>query len=423
VPLYLDGLPESPFFCIFKVSVAFVGFRFLLNFGLDERITGAHPVLRRRNSLHIAYLITRTDEIGGAQVHVFELARCLLTRGIQVTVLGGGEGTFAAMLRRAHIPYQNLLHLVRPIQPRTDVRCFWELRTVLRRLKPDLVTVHSSKAGWLGRLVARSLNLPVIFTVHGWAFTEGVPPVRRTLYALAERVAAPFADRIITVSEYDRQLALRHHIASATKLVTVHNGIPDVESSLRAQPGIGERVRLIMVARFSPPKDQVLLVRALASLRALPWELELIGDGPQRVVCEQLVHRLALRDRVHFLGERQDVAERLAQAHIFILVSNYEGLPLSILEAMRAGLPVVASDVGGVHEAVLHEKTGLLFPRGDVNALCNVLHRLIVQPELRAQMGSAGRQRYEHTFTLEHMVAKTWAVYEAVIQQKASGET
>lgn len=379
----------------------------------------AHPVLHTRSSLHIAYLITRTDEIGGAQMHVFELARCLLARGVRVTVLGGGEGTFAEMLRRAGIPYQNIPQLVRPIRPGTDWRCFWKLRAVLKQLRPDLVTVHSSKAGWLGRLAARSLKLPVIFTVHGWAFTEGVPPVRRALYALAERMAAPFADRIITVSEYDRQLALRHHIASAARLVTVHNGIPDIAPSQRARPGEGERVRLVMVARFSPPKDQALLIRALAGLPTLPWELELIGDGPLRVANERLVHQLQLNDRIRFLGERRDVAERLSKAHIFVLVSNYEGLPLSILEGMRAGLPVVASDVGGVHEAVSHEETGLLFPRGDVEALRSVLRRLIEQPELRARLGCAGRRRYEQAFTLDHMVTRTWAVYETVLQQQA----
>ncbi len=369
-------------------------------------------------ALHIAYLITRTDEIGGAQVHVFELARCLLNRGVQVTVLGGGEGTFAAQLRRAGIPYQHIPWLVRPIRPWIDMQCFRALRTVLAQLKPHLVTVHSSKAGWLGRLAARSLKLPVIFTVHGWAFTEGVPPTRRTLFALAERLAAPFADRIITVSDYDRQLALRHHIAPATKLVTVHNGIPDVAPHLRAHPGCSGRVRLVMVARFSPPKDQPLLLQALAGLRELPWELELIGDGPLRMACQRLVAQLQLTDRVHLSGERQDVAERLARAHIFALVSNYEGLPLSILEAMRAGLPVVASNVGGVHEAVLHEKTGLLFPRGDVAALRAGLQRLITQPALRKQLGSAGRRRYEQAFTLEHMVTRTWMVYQEVLQQK-----
>ncbi len=381
-----------------------------------------HPVLHTPGLLHIAFLITRTDEIGGAQMHVFELARCLFTHGVRVTVLGGGMGTFAEMLRRAGIPYQNVPRLVRPIRPGTDWRCFWELRAVLKRLRPNLLTVHSSKAGWLGRLAARSLRLPVIFTVHGWAFTEGVPPIRRTLYALAERMAAPCADRIITVSEYDRQLALRHHIASANRLVTVHNGIPDIAPFQRARPGEGERVRLVMVARFSPPKDQALLIRALAGLSALPWELELIGDGPLRVASERLVHQLQLNDRVHFLGERQDVADRLSKAHIFVLVSNYEGLPLSILEGMRAGLPVVASDVGGVHEAVLQEETGLLFPRGDVEALRSVLRRLIEQPELRVRLGCAGRRRYEQAFTLDHMVARTWAVYEAVLQQKALRE-
>ncbi|WP_341481751.1 glycosyltransferase family 4 protein [Rhodothermus bifroesti] len=369
----------------------------------------------KNKPLHLAYLITRADEIGGAQMHVLYLAQSFQAQGMQVTVLAGSEGSFSKLVENAGIPYVHVPFLQRAISPKEDYRCFWALRRLFRKLQPDLVTTHSSKAGWLGRLAAKSLRLPVTFTAHGWAFTEGIPEARRRAFALAERLAARFADRIITVSEYDRQLALRYRVASPRQLVTVYYGIPDVPPALWARPAAGAPVRLIMVARFSPQKDQALVLQALAALRHLPWEIEFVGDGPLRPKCEQLALALGIKNRVYFLGERQDVAERLARAQIFVLASNYEGLPISILEAMRAGLPVIAADVSGVKEGVVHGKTGLLFARGDVEGLKNHLQTLLLHPACREHLGTAGRQRYETHFTLERMVTETWQVYQEVL--------
>ncbi|MDI3328508.1 MAG: glycosyltransferase family 4 protein [Alicyclobacillaceae bacterium] len=367
--------------------------------------------------MRIVYVITRSDAIGGAHVHVRDLALNLIRQGHAVTVLVGGKGPFTKELAAQGVPYRSLRHLVRPIRPGTDLRGLWELRATLAQLRPDLVATHSSKAGWLGRMAARSLRIPVIFTAHGWAFTEGVPEGKRRVYALAERLAAPFADRIITVSEYDRRLALRYRIAPAHKLVLVHNGMPDVAPVLRARPE-SEPVRLVMVARFEPPKDHVTLLRALAGLRELAWELELIGDGPLLESVREEAGRLGLLERVCFLGTRKDVAERLAGAQLFVLASNWEGLPLSILEAMRAGLPVVASDVGGVREALVEGENGFLVPRGDEETLRARLRQLLSAASLRRKMGQAGRRRFQELFTFERMLGKTLEVYKTVLDAK-----
>lgn len=371
-------------------------------------------------SWHIVYVITRGDELGGAQMHVLDLAKGFQARGCRITILGGREGAFSEMVRAAGIPYVPVPFLQRAIHPWRDVRCLFALRHLFEQLQPDLVSAHSSKAGWLGRLVAYRLGIPVIFTAHGWAFTEGIPRLQRWLFGMAERLAAPFADKIITVSEYDWQLALRYHIASPERLVTVYYGIPDIPEHLQAHSGIqaGDEVRLIMVARFSPQKDQALVLRALAGLRALPWKIEFVGDGPLRSACERLAQRLGLSDRVCFLGERKDVAERLARAHIFVLASNYEGLPISILEAMRAALPVVAADVSGMREGVQHGKTGLLFPRGDVSALQSCLQTLIQNPSIRQAMGQEGRRRYKLYFTLDNMLENTAQIYQNVLENR-----
>jgi len=174
-----------------------------------------------------------------------------------------------------------------------------------------------------------------------------------------------------------------------------------------------------MVARFERQKDHATLLQALAGLAHRAWELELIGDGPLRPEAAALTRALGIGDRVHFLGARRDVAERLACQQAFLLISNWEGFPRSILEAMRAGLPVVASDVGGVREAVVDGSTGLLVPRGNPDALRERLDVLLQDPTLRSRFGQAGRARYEERFTFDRMLEQTLAIYRDVIRPRA----
>jgi len=306
-----------------------------------------------------------------------------------------------------------------PIHPLRDLRAFREIRAALTELRPELVAAHSSKAGILGRLAGRSLQVPVVFTVHGWAFTPGVPPLHAAVYRQVERLVGPLATKIITVSEFDRSLGLAAGIAGEDRLVTVHNGMPDVPQSLRADPG-RTPVRLVMVARFGAQKDHPTLLRALATLQHHAWELDLIGDGPLRGEAEALATALGLAGRVRFLGQRTDVDQILANAQISLLVTNWEGLPLSILESMRAGLPVVASSVGGIGESVRDGETGYLVPRGGVEELADRIGRLLTDAALRLRLGASGRARYEQHFTLEHAVAKTLAVYLDVLGDRRS---
>jgi glycosyltransferase involved in cell wall biosynthesis len=133
---------------------------------------------------------------------------------------------------------------------------------------------------------------------------------------------------------------------------------------------------------------------------------------------QALARTLGIQDRVRFLGQRMDVDQLLAAAQISLLVTNWEGFPLSILEAMRAGLPVIATSVAGIGEAVTDGETGYLVPRGDVDLLRNRIERLLTDPGLRVQLGRGGRERYERHFTLDHFVARTLAVYEEVLAER-----
>jgi len=372
--------------------------------------------------VRIVFLLTRSDVIGGVQVHVRDLCAALLADGHDPMVLVGGSGLFTEELASKGIPYTSLRYLDRPlrfpVRPVRDTLALREVHHMLRRVAPDIVSTHSSKAGWLGRLAAHRLQLPVLFTAHGWAFTEGVSRGSAFAYRWAERFAGPLADCIITVSECDRRLALKHRIATRGRLVTIHNGVDDVPESLRASPK-ATPTRLTMVARFERQKDHKTLLQALAQLRDQPWSIDLVGDGPLWVPTEALARTLGLSERVSFLGARNDVADHLARSQVFVLATRWEGLPRSVLEAMRAGLPVVATDVGGVREAVSDGETGFLTPCGDRDALAEKLGKLVAEPQLRAEMGIRGRRLYEQHFTFQRMYRETLALYRTVLEERS----
>jgi glycosyltransferase involved in cell wall biosynthesis len=350
--------------------------------------------------------VTRADPIGGAQIHVRDLTVALRAEGHSVTVITSGSGPLVEDLHAQGTQVVLLRHLTVPINPLRDIFAMAEIRRALSTLQPDLVSAHSSKAGILSRIVGHSLGIPVVFTAHGWAFTPGIPRLQAAVYRQIERLFSPFARKIITVSEFDRRLALETGIAPPERLVTIHNGMPDVPSVLRADPG-RTPVRLVMVARFEPQKDHATLLRALATLREHAWELDLIGDGPRLAQMRSLAATLGLGQRVRFLGQRTDVDHLLAQSQVSLLMSNWEGFPRSILEAMRAGLPVVASSVGD-------GENGYLVPRGGVELLRARIEQLLSDPGLRVRLGAAGRTRYEQHFTLRGTVSKTLAVYHDI---------
>ncbi len=362
----------------------------------------------------IAQILTRSDTIAGAQVHVRDLSKALKSRGHEVTVLVGGNGPFCEDMRRNEIGFRTLTSLVRWIDPIRDPLAVLEIRRHLKELQPDLVATHSSKAGWLGRLAARSLGLPVTFTAHGWAFAPGVSKGAAGFYRVAEMVAAPFATRLITVAEHDRELALRKRVGQADQIRTIHCGVPAIADALHAMPE-RDPPHIVMIARFDVQKDHQTLFRALADLQELNWTLELIGDGPREARLRALGESLGIASRVQFPGLRSDVAERLAQAQLFVLTSNYEGFPISILEAMRAGLPVIASNVGGVSESVQDGRTGRVVPPRDVAATRAALKQLLSSSRLRMELGAAGRKRFEENFTFEKMVDSTIALYADAI--------
>lgn len=351
-------------------------------------------------------VITRAEP-GGAQVHVVDLVTGLRDV-VDFHVAVGEDGFLGTELGRVGIPVHVLPDLQRSVSPADDVRAFRALVALIANVRPHVMHTHSSKAGILGRLAGRASRVAAIHTAHAWSFSDGIPWRTKVLAIPAEAAAGRWTRRFVVVSDADREVGVRYRVARPEQVRIVHNGVCDVLG--RAQPDDANVPVITMVARMAPPKDHALLLRALAAID-LPFRARFIGDGPDRPAVEQLVARLGLGARVDFVGVSRDVPNLLATSHIFALISRQEGFPLAILEAMRAGLPVVASNVGGIREAVGHATTGALVERGDEDALRKVLERLLRDPALRRALGDAGRRVYEARFTVDHMLDGTLDVY------------
>ena len=357
----------------------------------------------------LLYIITKS-ELGGAQSHVRELIEAF-HKDYTIHLAVGQVGVLTESV--AHLALIHVLPaLTRNISLFNDSAALVQCVSLIQKIQPSLIHTHSSKAGLIGRLAGQICGVPTLFTAHGWGFTPNTPKVRRAIALIAEKALARMTTRVVCVSEDDRQLALRKGVATQQTLTTIRYGIPN-QSVAIADPSLNPP-RLIMVARFNEQKDQATLLKAIALLKDESFSVDFVGSGESMADCQSLADSLGLSNRVSFLGDRRDVSELLARSQVFVLSTHYEGLPISILEAMRSGLPVVATAVNGVPEEVVHGQTGLVIPHEDVSALAEALRSMIGDPQMRAAMGRAGREKFLREFTLETMTDQLKKIYDQV---------
>lgn len=354
------------------------------------------------------------EELGGAQIHVFDLAKALKKDGHDVIVLGAGSSVLTEELIAYGITYIPLKHLVVGVKPFYDIRAIFETHQVIKKLKPDLLAVHSSKAGIIGRLTAKSLRIPTVFTVHGWSFS-GELGYREMLYTFLEKWMSRLTEDVITVSNYDYNLALNNKIISAENMRVIHNGIPDDERCSLTKPYDSVTVKLLMIARFAEPKDQKLLLKALSQVSLKNWHLTFVGDGPLLEENKLFSEELGIRNKVVFAGQQKNVIDWLASANIFLLISKSEGLPISIIEAMREGLPIIASKVGGNEELIKHKQQGYLVQSESEKELISALERMISDAGLRRDFGESARQRFQKHFIFQVMYEETVDYYNEIV--------
>ena len=364
----------------------------------------------------VAQLIT-TLARGGAQATVLASAdrSAMAGLGVEVVVLSGkddtGGGSFWDDPALDAVDVVAVPGLVRRIAPFRDLRCLLWLIRWLRANRPAVVHTHSSKAGVLGRLAAFATRTPCVHTVHGWGPLYASNRFAASAAALVERMLAAITEALVVVGESDLRHGLAAGIGRPGRYRVIRSGV-DIErsadaaldrASIREELGLDRRFVVGMVARMAEPKDHATLVRAFG-LAELPEDsiLVLVGDGPQRQAIDQLVAACDLTDRVRSVGARADGQRMVAAFDVAVLSSQWEGMPRAVVEAAAASVPIVASDVGAVHELIDDGISGRLLPVGDVAAMADALADAYDRPEAYRNMAEVAQRRAE-AFSADRM--------------------
>ncbi|WP_232080865.1 glycosyltransferase [Variovorax sp. SRS16] len=375
---------------------------------------------RASHPLKVMQVITK-GESGGAQTHLLALCLALAPRVRFVAAIGGASprSMLGDELQTLGIPVCAVPQLGNSLSPLRTLAAVRALLCLVREHRPDTLHAHSSVAGVVARIAGRIAGIPVIYTVHGFGFKPEIPRLQRWAAWMAEWTLARLTAHMVCVSSHEMQLARRLPIARG-RLSVIPNGVADTPE--RAQPDHAP-ARIVMVARLARPKRPDLLLHALALLRArLGHEVpaSLIGSGPDMAAHRALARQLKLQ-AVDFTGDADDVPKRLAQHGVFVLMSDHEGLPISVIEAMRAGLAIVASDLPGMRELIDDGTHGLLVAN-EAGALAEALLALTAAPALRARLGHAARQRYEARFTPAPMARAVETLYGQIARHEPASD-
>jgi len=421
----------------------------------------------------ILYFITQA-EFGGAQRYVFDLANNLKNDHETAVAFGEAENNLklAKILKENGIKYFAIPHLKRSISPFNDILALIEIIKLVKKYRPDIIHLNSSKISILGSLASWFIHpkLRVIYTAHGWVFNEPLPLWQKRFYLWAEKFTARFKDKIICVSDNDRQTALRQKIAPAEKLVTIHNGLAPINfystdeakkiideqclyvchpgldpgsringseqvSGLRVRPAMTNNLLIGSIGNLYKTKGYEYLIEAAHLLMtdpnlSFPRRREsrfiIIGDGAERKNLENLIKKYNLQNNFILAGQIDEAARLLPALDIYVCSSVKEGFPYSILEAMSAGLPIVSTSVGGIPEMIENpstssprpelgtkagQATGLLIKPADAEALALQIKTLLDNKNLRAELGQRAKEKVTTEFGLGKMVEATKKIY------------
>jgi len=387
----------------------------------DTPVSQAKPL----HKLRVLYVLG-VPGVGGAQTHIGTVGQRLSRLGYRPAVVCNEESGLIAR----YSPWATVfpIPIAYGFSPGEDVAFFSRLLRLLRRERFDVVQLSAAKAGLYGRLAARLAGVPVIiYRAGGFPFHEFMKfPLRRTLILLEKILSRWATDMVISVSDEDRRAVVAAGVIPAHRITTIPNGV-DVSRPLQDRTSSRQALGLAadapvvgMVGRLSPQKAPADFLRLAARIvRTMPDVTFVVaGDGPLREGLELLAADLSLAGRVRFLGMRDDIPMILAALDVFVLTSLWEGAPFSVLEAMAAARPVVATAVNGVPEVIQHGQTGWLAAPGDVEQQAMHLEALLKDPITARKMGQAGRRRVEERFSLEDSVMRYSALYQSLYEDK-----
>jgi glycosyltransferase involved in cell wall biosynthesis len=339
--------------------------------------------------------------------------------------LAPGEASLAELAEEEGAAMHHVPELRQPVHPLHDSQALLKLIRIARAFKPDIVHTHTAKAGFLGRQAALAVRPrpAIVHTFHGHVLEGYFGAAKARLYLELERALARVSDRLIGVSQATVDDLVRLGVAPRERFTVLPLGLdldPLAELDVASKPaarrelGLGaEEILLVFVGRVVPIKRLDVLLRALAQARESEPRLRLavVGDGDERQGLERQATELGIAADVRFLGYRRELRPVFDAADVAVLSSDNEGTPVSLIEAAAAGLPAVATDVGGVGEVVSAE-TGILVPRGDAAALAGAMVEMAADPQRRERCGRAARRRAVGRYGAARLLGDMDALYQ-----------
>lgn len=367
-------------------------------------------------------------ELGGAQRNTIDTVAALDRGEFSLGLTCADEGELLSEARAlANVELFELPHLRREVRPLADMRALSEFRRAIRRFRPEIVHTHSSKAGILGRLAARREGVPIaIHSIHGFGFGPHQPAPVRFAFLAAERLAARWTTAFVAVSRRNLEDGIRLRLFPASRATLIRSGV-DLASFAAHRGGDALRRALaiptaaplvVQIACFKPQKAPERFVEVATRLapRFPTAHFLLVGDGPLRGRLERLRREAGLEGRLHLPGWRRDVPAVLDAATVVTLTSRFEGLPRVLVEALAAGVPVVAMSVDGVSEVIKDGKNGFLVPPDDVVGLAGHVAEILGDGALRSRLSASTGEDLEE-FGRDAMVRKQEELYRELACQ------
>lgn len=354
--------------------------------------------------------------VGGGQQHILALAERLDRQTFEVSVACEGKGYLVDELQKRAIPVYPLTMSNRPA-PRPLIQCI----RLIHRLRPTIVHTHGGTAGFHGRIASFfAPSIRLVHTYHGIHYLHDRQGIQSWIYRLVDRLLKKWTDRLVCVSQSDYTLGVQHNVLDPQKTEVIRNGI-DVDRFVRTAKASSDKAgypRVVgTIGRLHMEKGHSYLVKAAAQvLKVCPSILfEITGEGELRGDLENEIRSLGLEDHVKLLGERTDVESLFERMDVFVLPSFWEGLPLVLLEAMAAGVPIVATAVGGILEVVTHDREALLVPPRHEQQLAQEILRVLSDRELAARLTRNALQKVRNQFSVDKMVKATENMYKTTV--------
>ena len=363
-------------------------------------------------------LLIDEASVGGGQNHVLWLAEGLAGDGFQVAVACEARGYLVDELQSAGINHFSV-EIRNTVSPKS-FRALWK---VVREFSPDIVHTHGGTAGLYGRIVGHLQKRLIVHTYHGIHYLHFEGFLKKYLYLTFDRQLLRWTNATICVAESDRTLALEQRLAKRESNYLIPNGISVERMKVRLNRNLdrrkqkSEKVIIGTIGRLHEQKGHKYFVEAAAELvKQLPnIEIRIIGDGDCRTQLQAQVVDLGLQDVIYFMGTRRDIAAQLSQMDVFVLPSLWEGMPFVLLEAMAAGVPIVATNVDGVSEILKHEFEGVLVPPRDPHALAEAIVKVFRNKKRTREIVVNAKKKIAAEFSIEKMVQSTESVYRSLV--------